>query len=53
MRLCHKSSKRQKISGVELKRRIRRTEKPGFLRRFRLKTGLLKIIYKSLNINEL
>ncbi len=42
-----------KISGVELKQRIQRTEKPGFLRRFRLKTGLLKIIYKSLNTNEL
>ena len=42
-----------KNSGVELKQRIQRTEKPGFLRRFRLKTGLLKIIYKSLNSNEL
>ena len=30
------------ISGFELKQRIRRTEKPGFLRGFRLKTGLIK-----------
>ena len=37
-----RGSSRERNSGVELKRRIQRTEKPGFLRRFCLKTGLSK-----------